>query len=310
MKIVINPKYVFLTDFINELPVRFALEGQTIYDERNVLKRYRVQGVDMVVKSFKIPILVNKIAYGFFRKSKAYRSYKYALEILKRDLNTPEPIAYIEEYKNGLLYRSFYISVYESDAVTLRDYMNGTVTNVDGMLRSFVRFVISLHRAGILHIDLSPGNILMTTNENGSNSFSLIDINRLHFKKISGQEALKNFERLAISEGVSTRLAEMYAEECSLDKGETVRWINKYSDLFFTKVAMKAAAKCIRRRHGWSSMLWGPLQKYIWLRWLRLHFYGSQDSGKLYEKERDLYVSYIKEGDLRQVLNRKYHYDR
>ena len=222
MKIVINPKYVFLTDFINELPVRFALEGQTIYDERNVLKRYRVQGVDMVVKSFKIPILVNKIAYGFFRKSKAYRSYKYALEILKRDLNTPEPIAYIEEYKNGLLYRSFYISVYESDAVTLRDYMNGTVTNVDGMLRSFVRFVISLHRAGILHIDLSPGNILMTTNENGSNSFSLIDINRLHFKKISGQEALKNFERLAISEGVSTRLAEMYAEECSLDKGETV----------------------------------------------------------------------------------------
>lgn len=151
---------------------------------------------------------------------------------MKRGGNTPAPIAYIEEYKNGLLNRSYYISIFDARATTIREYMDGSILDAEVMWRSFVRFTINIHRSGILHIDYSPGNVLMETKPDGSFRFSLIDINRLRFKEVSQEEALSNFDRLALSVEVSTRLAEIYAEECALDKKETVRNINKYSDRF------------------------------------------------------------------------------
>lgn len=38
MKVVINPKYNFLTDFIYHLPGCFFKDGETIYQGRNILK--------------------------------------------------------------------------------------------------------------------------------------------------------------------------------------------------------------------------------------------------------------------------------
>ncbi|WP_195374802.1 MULTISPECIES: hypothetical protein [Parabacteroides] len=309
MKIVINPEYSFLTDFINDLPENFSSEGEIIYNERNVLKRYQVQGVDMIVKSFKVPILVNRIAYAFFRKSKACRSYEYALEILKRGGNTPAPIAYIEEYKNGLLNRSYYISIFDARATTIREYMDGSILDAEVMWRSFVRFTINIHRSGILHIDYSPGNILMEMNPDGSYLFSLIDINRLCFKKVSEEEALCNFDRLALSVDVSTRLAEIYAEECSLDRNETVRKVNECSDRFFLKRTIKESAKQIKREKGKRKIFLGPLQQYFFLRWTRMLFMNGHKDNCLYKKERELYLTYIKPKDERQVLNRRYRYE-
>ena len=309
MKIVINPEYSYLADFINNLPERFSSEGEIIYNERNVLKRYQVQEVNVIVKSFKIPILVNRIAYAFFRKSKACRSYEYALEILKRGSNTPAPIAYIEEYKNGLLNRSYYVSIFDAQAKTIREYMDGSIMDAEAMWRSFVRFTMDIHRSGILHIDYSPGNVLMETKPDGSYLFSLIDINRLRFKEVSEEEALCNFDRLALSVDVSTRLAEIYAEECSLNKNETIQKVNDYSDRFFLKRTIKETAKQIKREKGKWVTFWGPLQQYFFLRWARMLFLNGHKENFLYRKERGLYLSYLKQKDERQVLNRRYHYE-
>ncbi len=60
-----------------------------------------------VVKYFKIPYFINKIVYTFFKKSKAQKSYEYALKI--KDF-TPKPIGYIEFYKFGLLDESYFVS--------------------------------------------------------------------------------------------------------------------------------------------------------------------------------------------------------
>lgn len=309
MKITINPEYSFLTEFINKLPENFSSEGEIIYNERNVLKRYQVQGVDLIVKSFKVPIFVNKIAYSFFRKSKASRSYEYALGILKRGGSTPAPIAYIEEYKYGLLYRSYYISIFNAKAETVRKYMDGTVMNAEDIWRSFIRFTINMHRCGILHVDYSPGNILIETKADGSYQFTLIDINRLCFKHVTQEEALCNFDRLALSVDVSTRLAEIYAEECSLDKDETVAKMNACSDRFFLKRTIKETAKQIKRQQGKWATLMGPLQYYFFLRWIRTFLLNGRKDNVIYRKERYIYLSYIKPKDERQVLNRQYHYD-
>ena len=103
MKVVINPKYSFLTDFIYHLPECFFKEGETIYQGRNILKRYDVQGFHLIVKRFKRPYIINQIVYSFFRESKARRSFGYSLEVQKRGIGVADPIAYIEIKHGGLL---------------------------------------------------------------------------------------------------------------------------------------------------------------------------------------------------------------
>ena len=52
MKVVINPKYNFLTDFIYHLPGCFFKDGETIYQGRNILKKYDIQGYRLIAVSY------------------------------------------------------------------------------------------------------------------------------------------------------------------------------------------------------------------------------------------------------------------
>ena len=197
MKIVVNPQYSSISDFIEKLPEIFNKTGEVIYHARNLIKEFEVEGLKIAVKSFKIPHLLNRIIYKFFRKSKAARSYLHGLGILKREFTTPVPIAYIETFKCGLLHRSFYISIYDKEKETVRRLMaNEDNEDTARKLEDFTRYITEMHHAGILHIDLSPGNILISKGNDGAYRFSLLDINRLAFKHhISRKEALHNFER-------------------------------------------------------------------------------------------------------------------
>ena len=47
----------------------------------------------------------------------------------------------------------------------------------------------------------------------------------------------------------------------------------------------------------------------VFLRWMRMLFLNGHKNNCLYKKERELYFSYIKSKDERQVLNRRYHYE-
>lgn len=309
MKIVINPAYSSIERFIWDLPVIFDKEGEVIYEGRNILKRYRIMGLDLVVKSFKIPIIINRIAYTFFRKSKACRSYEYAFEIMQKGFETPMPIAYIEEYKDGLLYRSYFISEYNSTAVTMRGYMDGSISASDEMLRSFAEYTARLHEAGVLHIDYSPGNVLMDTNPDGTYRFYLIDINRLRFQEISRKKALQNFDRLALSESVLGRIAKFYAEFRNFNVEDSVYLMNMYSDQFFLKRSFEYIAKALKKEHGWKAVLFGPLQQYFFVRRMRLLFCSEKKKNCFFKKERDLYRKYIQQSDLRGAINRLNHYE-
>lgn len=309
MKTVINPSYDFLSGFIHSVAMRFETEGEVIYSGRNILKRFEVEGTSLVVKSFKRPHIVNKIAYTFFRKSKACRSYEHGMEILKRGGCTPAPIAYIEEYKGGLINRSFYICLYFDEAETIRPYVDGVKRDTDNILKSFAHFTADLHKQGILHIDFSPGNILFEKDSNGNYQFSLIDINRLCFRELSKKEAYQNFSRLSFTEAISTELACWYAEYRDWNKEEAVKEINRYSDDFFLKYTFRLVGKRLKEEKGLFFTLFGPLQIYLFLRWIRTHFLKGAKSGCIYEKERELYFHYIKEMDIRKVLERSRCYE-
>ena len=213
MKVVINPAYLFLSDFINNLPDCFESEGEVIYEGRNTIKRFSIKNMDIAVKSFKVPLLVNRFTYTYFRKSKAARSYYYAFEIKRRGFLTPDPIAYVETYKGGLLKGSYFVSVYDSASETVRSLMAGeNVPDAENKLRSFAFFTAALHEAEIYHIDYSPGNVLIKNMPDNTYQFSLIDINRMQFKSVSKEEALKNLDRMCLSRRISSDIARYYAQ--------------------------------------------------------------------------------------------------
>ena len=52
MKIVLNPEYKFLQQFVQDLPTRFASEGKVIQDKRNTIKVFEYKELEINVKEF------------------------------------------------------------------------------------------------------------------------------------------------------------------------------------------------------------------------------------------------------------------
>ena len=78
------------------------------------------------------------------------------------------------------------------------------------IIRAFARFMARAHMEGILHRDLSPGNILFDQ-VNGTWRFSLVDTNRMHFGPVSVAQGCANFARLWGQKGFFEILAREYA---------------------------------------------------------------------------------------------------
>jgi tRNA A-37 threonylcarbamoyl transferase component Bud32 len=231
MKIIINPAYSILSSFISNIPTLFEQEGELVFKARNQLKSYSVEGFDVIVKRYKKPHLINRIAYTFFRPSKAKRAYEYALRLSELSINTPAPIAYIEQNSCGLINYGYFISVYEKDYSDIRNLMTGAQTD-DDLLQELSTYIANFHNKGVLHFDMSPGNILYKKDENNYR-FTLIDINRMQFlPSISKIKRFKSFHSLSDNKAVLSKVAKLYAAAANLDESETVEKINQYCTEF------------------------------------------------------------------------------
>ena len=93
MKLVLNPSYCQLRNFVQKLPISFPTLGDCIYKARNELRKFSYEGQWYVVKNYKVPLFINRIAYTFFRPSKASRAYEYALKLRSMGIETPAPVA-------------------------------------------------------------------------------------------------------------------------------------------------------------------------------------------------------------------------
>lgn len=176
MRIVVNPKYEGLDGFIRSIPpLIFPWEGEIVYKARNTIKVFEVDGLRVNVKSFKQPILINRFAYRYIRKSKAERSYQNAQYILDKGIKTPDPIAYIEMCSNGLMSESYYISIHEQVEGTMREIYKQSEDQSKELIQAFTLFTAQMHKSGIIHKDYSPGNILYKK-VGGGYEFYLIDL--------------------------------------------------------------------------------------------------------------------------------------
>jgi hypothetical protein len=58
-KIVINPEFEALRDFVESIPAKFAHEGRIIYDARNQIRVFTLpNGTEVNVKRYCVPMLL------------------------------------------------------------------------------------------------------------------------------------------------------------------------------------------------------------------------------------------------------------
>ena len=90
------------------------------------------------------------------------------------------------------------------------EFGDASIEDCRDVVEAFARYTASLHEAGIFHRDYSPGNILFDDVE-GVYHFSLIDINRMNFGKVSLDKGCANFARLWGQKEFFVQLAKDYA---------------------------------------------------------------------------------------------------
>jgi serine/threonine protein kinase len=214
-KYKLNVSYQKFESFLINIREYFKEDTNTIHKARNELKIIEYDNVNTVVKSFKIPNIINKTAYTYFRDSKAKKSYKNSIKI--GDF-TPTPIGYIEFHANGLLNESYFVSEEFKYDFTIREpLLDSTFKDKENIFKAFAKFTLKLHNNNIFHKDYSPGNILIKV-LNGNYIFKIVDINRMKFFNLAQEDRAKNFAKLWASDLILTVMAGEYQKHYKCDE--------------------------------------------------------------------------------------------
>jgi serine/threonine protein kinase len=234
---VINNNFIELLRNIRQY---FDNSNFYLHDARNKIKTIDYNSQTLVVKSFKIPHVINKIAYGFFRNSKAKKSYINSLRI--KDF-VPSPVGYIEFKKFGLLYDSYFISEQFEYDFTIRELLlNEKFEDKDLIFKEFANFTYLLHEQDIEHLDYSPGNILIKK-QDGKYIIKTIDINRMKFRTMDTNARLKNFSKLWAKDADLEIIIEAYSKLINMNKNEAFKIAKEFSQQHKNKKNFKKRLK-------------------------------------------------------------------
>lgn len=131
----------------------------------------------------------HKVLLDRYRPSKARRSWNGAMELLRRGIASPRPIAFFEKIGDNSLKRNYYIcefaqvdchigQVFGAFAAGEASFMGLERETVYAQL---ARFIHKMHHNGCYFRDLSGGNILVKIIDKTNLEFSLIDTARARF---------------------------------------------------------------------------------------------------------------------------------
>lgn len=131
----------------------------------------------------------HKVLLDRYRPSKARRSWNGAMELLRRGIASPRPIAFFESIGDNSLKRNYYLcefaqvdchigQVFGAFAAGEASFMGLERETVYAQL---ARFIHKMHHNGGYFRDLSGGNILVKIVDKNQLEFSLIDTARARF---------------------------------------------------------------------------------------------------------------------------------
>jgi tRNA A-37 threonylcarbamoyl transferase component Bud32 len=116
------------------------------------LKHYRRRGILHTAKTL-------------FMTSRPWRNLKIAVHLIQNGVDTPAPLALLEERRSGLLMRSYLLTEYVSGEA-IRDLIArhmGDMAWQTGILKKMADFIARFHASGCCHRDLKANNILLET---------------------------------------------------------------------------------------------------------------------------------------------------
>lgn len=214
-RIIAHPDFRHLAKFILDVTAHGLPDDSIeVYKSRNRIVWCSRDNVDINIKSFRLPNIVNRYVYASLRKSKAERSYLNALRLISLGFSTPQPIGFGEEYSPGRLRHSYYFSVQIKG-----EEMRCMERRPDcrEQLNALGREMAGLHRAGVWMKDFSPGNVLSHRNSDGSYTFNYVDLNRIEFDCHKRSRLMQMFGAMVYTPEHLRMLSDGYAEAMGID---------------------------------------------------------------------------------------------
>ena len=204
---------------------------------------------EIVIKEF-YSIGVNRLK-SLFLPGKAFKSWQGACALVERGIETPPPVAYLEKRKGLFLEQSFFLAE-RIDGVQEIRLLFRTLPSAE--LRQLLIALSSrlsfCHEQGILHRDLSDGNILVRKEESGKFIFYLLDTNRIRVKSRIGLLArIKNLIRL----GIPPEFQRFFLEQCfQTGRVKKFHWfwyrINKLAYTLFVELKRRLRLRKLSRK--------------------------------------------------------------
>lgn len=131
----------------------------------------------------------HKVLLDRYRPSKARRSWNGAMELLRRGIASPRPIAFFEKVGDNSLKCNYYICEFAQVDCHIGQMFGAFATGETSFMgleretayAQLARFIHKMHHNGCYFRDLSGGNILVKIIDKTSLEFSLIDTARARF---------------------------------------------------------------------------------------------------------------------------------
>lgn len=170
-------------------------------------------GDDIAVKEFPSRGLLRALS-NLVRRHRGMVAWRSAHALLLRNIETPCPLALVEQRRFGLVWGSWLLSRWEPDTVVASDMIvrsfaaNGVPctqplrpASESVCVRHFAQFVATLHGHGLYHGDLKPLNVLVHAfTERGEPRFRflLLDLDALHVgRRLTWRRRVKNLAQIA-----------------------------------------------------------------------------------------------------------------
>ncbi len=224
----INPDF-YQPDFVEKISkLELLLKGnshQILFSGRNRISVVPFpisegRTVEIVVKEFFTRGLSRMKT--LFLPSKAQKAWWGGVALMEQDIPTPVPVAYLESSRSPFIEENFYLTVLEEGVDEIRHlFRQLSPKELCSLVQALAHHLSLCHKKGILHRDLSDGNILVKKNALDEHTFFLIDTNRIRLKKRLGRlQKIKNLTRLGVPGEYQQRFLEAYSAS-----GRVKKWV-------------------------------------------------------------------------------------
>jgi serine/threonine protein kinase len=165
-----------------------------------VIKEFRIQGI-------------NKIK-SLFLSSKSLKAWRGGMSLLEGGIQTPFPIAHMERRNGRLLEESYYLAEFVDGLEEIRGLFRSLPENrLKKLVEDLALFLARCRKKGIIHKDLSDGNILVRIDQADQFTFYIIDTNRIRKRPAVFLQGVKYLVRLGIPYEFQKFFLSTYSEE-------------------------------------------------------------------------------------------------